>query len=80
MSEEPIQSALRTAACLAFRHIHEVGASEREQVLIALIEVLPEAEAALAEQVLFHAREERRLQMELGLMLDAARTKGAKNG
>lgn len=73
MCDVATRDALRTAACLAFRHIDEVGEGEREKVLIALIEVLPEAEAQVAEQVLFHAREERKLQMRLALILDAQR-------
>jgi hypothetical protein len=69
VSEVDLQAAQRTAATIAFRHIDEVSVSEREHVLIALIDALPEAEAAVAEQMLFHMREERRLQLELGLAL-----------
>lgn len=75
MCDEATKAALRTAACLAFRHIGEVSESEREAVLMALVEVLPEREGELAERMLFHLREERRLQLELGLLLEAARAR-----
>jgi hypothetical protein len=56
-------------ACLALRHIDEVNLAQREQVLIALVEVLPEREALLANDALQSLRESNRLQMELTGML-----------
>jgi hypothetical protein len=79
VSDHATRAALRTAACLAFKHIDEVGASEREGVLVALVEVLPDAEARLAEQMLFHFREERKFQLELALALESHRAPGAQN-
>ncbi len=70
MSSDDLAAAQRTAAVIAFRHVGEVTEREREHVLIALIDALPEAEAELAERMLFHLREERRLQLELALILD----------
>lgn len=74
MCDSSTSTALRTAARIAFRHIAEVGETEREQVLVALIEVLPEADAAIAEQMLFHFREQRRFQLKLALILDGKQT------
>lgn len=70
---ETTQAALRTVACLALRHIDDVNPAQREQVLIALVELLPEREAALANDALVALREARRLQMELtGMVLGVA--------
>jgi hypothetical protein len=70
---ETTQAALRTVACLALRHIDDVNPAQREQVLIALVEVLPEREAAVANDALQALRNARRLQMELNdLLLGAA--------
>lgn len=79
MTPEANNAAHRIAACIAFRHIAEVSEHEREQVLIALIDLLPEREAELAERMLFHFREQRRIQMELTLALDAGRAAQAAN-
>jgi vesicle coat complex subunit len=70
---ETTKAALRTAAVIALRHIDEVNVAQREQVLVALVEVLPEAEAAVANEALIALRECRRLQMQLtGLLLGVA--------
>ena len=70
---ETTKAALRTVACIALRHIEEIDAAQREQVLIALVEVLPEREATLANDALVALRESRRLQMELtGMLLGVA--------
>ena len=70
---ETTKAALRTVAEIALRHIDEVDASQREQVLIALVEVLPPREALLANDALVALRESRRLQMELtGMVLGVA--------
>lgn len=79
MSDESTNAAYRTAACIAFRHIDEVSEGEREHVLIALVDILPETEAKLAEQMLYHMREERRLQHELELIFEARRTGKSTN-
>jgi len=70
---ETTKAALRTVACIALRNIDEVNVAQREQVLIALVEVLPEAEASIANEALVALRESRRLQMQLaGLVLGVA--------
>lgn len=74
------QAALRFAACLAFRHIDEVDESRREEVLVALVEVLPEPEARIAEQALFHLRESRRAQLELHGIVDRLVTPPPRSG
>ncbi len=70
---ETTKAALRTVATIALRHIDDVNLAQREQVLIALVEVLPEREAAVANEALVALRESRRLQMELtGMVLGVA--------
>ena len=70
----PISHATQQAvACLAFRHIDEARTDEREHILIALIETLPEAEAKLAQDALFHLRAANKAQMQLALVLDFKR-------
>lgn len=69
MPDSAIIAAQRTVACIAFRHIDETNESQREQVLLALIESLPEGEAKLAQDALYHFREHRRLQMQLAEIL-----------
>ncbi len=71
---EATHSAIRTAACIAFRHLDEVSDSEREQVLIALVDVLPARESELAQTTLYHLREQRKAQLELAGILDAQRS------
>lgn len=71
MSDAPTTAALRVAACFAFRHIHEASEHAREQVLVALVEVLPAAEASRAQDALFALREAHRLQLELQGVLSA---------
>jgi len=61
--------ALRTVAGIAFRYIDELNVAEREHVLIALVEVLPEQEATSAEAALFALRVARRCQLELAGIL-----------
>jgi hypothetical protein len=73
-AQEKLSAARRTAAVIAFRHLDEVTESEREEVLIALVDALPAREAELAEQMLYHLREERRVQMQLEGIFEAQRT------
>lgn len=70
MSEIDIATARRTAACIAFRHINDVSEREREHVLVALMDVLPEREGKLAQDALFALRESRRLQLELHALVE----------
>lgn len=76
MSGEITPSIQRAVACIAFRHIDEACTDEREQILIALIEALPETEAKLAQDALFHLREANKAQMQLALVLDFKRRVG----
>ncbi len=69
--EDATLNAQRETALLAFKHIDEVSEHQREQVLLTLIDVLPEAEAEKAERALFYLRENRKAQFELALALDA---------
>lgn len=62
--------ALRAAACIAFRYCDQLPESEREQVLVALIEVLPDREAELAQTVLFHLQHQRKHQLELKAIIE----------
>ena len=66
------EAALRTAACVAFRHIDEINEHEREAVLVALVEVLPEPDAELAQSALFHFRKQRDFQLQLAGILGRA--------
>jgi hypothetical protein len=68
MPENP--QAVRTLARIAFSQIGSVSESEREQVLIALVELLPEGEAIHAEQALYHLREQRKAQLTLRAVLE----------
>jgi hypothetical protein len=63
------RTAARVAACFAFRQIEAATEAEREAVLVALVETLPEGEAKIAQDALFNLREARRLQMELRAVL-----------
>lgn len=74
-----IEAARRTAACLAFKHVDELDETKREEVLVALIDALPEAEAEKAERALFFMREQRRAQMELAIAVEALTATKAKN-
>lgn len=67
---ETTQSALRVVACIAFRHIAELPEYQREQVLVALVEVLPETEAVHAQEALYHLREQRKCQLTLKAILE----------
>lgn|GEM_PF-4852380 len=69
--EAGFRNAMCTAAVVAFRHIGDVDISERESVLVTLIELLPESEAELAEGVLYHLRESNKKQLKLLGILDA---------
>jgi len=71
--------ARRTAACLAFKHIDEVTDRQCEEVLVALIDSLPAADAARADRMLFHLREQRKAQLELAIVVDAHLTPGVAN-
>lgn len=80
MNEEATRAAHQRAAILAFHHIKEVSEHDREQVLIALIDSLPEPEAEKAERALFYLREDRKAQFELALAIDAMPARDGKNG
>lgn len=69
MSSSP---SLLTALRVAFRHVDDAGTSdaEHEQILMALAEHAPDAEAETASRALFHLREQRRLQMTLRSILE----------
>ena len=67
---ENVTAALRLAAIVAFRHIDELPEHQREQVLLALIEVLPTSESEIAQNALFHFREQRKHQLTLKAILE----------
>lgn len=64
MSEQA-QIALCVAVTVALRQLDSLCERDREQVLLAAVEVMPEAKARAAQDALFALREARRLQMEL---------------
>ena len=81
MSDSSTKRAVCAAACIAFRHIDEVSEGEREQVLMALVELLPDAEAEIADRTLFHFREQRKAQLELaGILGHRSRKKDPNHG
>lgn len=63
-------NGVRIMARLAFGQLDTVTEPEREQVLLALQELLPDGEAELAEQALYHLREQRRAQLTLRGLLE----------
>ena len=73
---EKLDEARATAARIAWRNRKELTALETELILIALVDSQPEAEAALANDALFHFRAGEKAQLELTLALEIASNRG----
>ncbi len=65
MSAEETKAALKTAVRIAFRIFEDLTETDREAVLVALIELADQREAEFAVTMLFHLREQRKTQLQL---------------
>lgn len=70
-----MRKAFLTAALIAYGHRSDLSDANLEQVLIALVELLPESEGAKANDALFHMRESHKAQLTLDSILEEGKSK-----
>ncbi|MBI2517613.1 MAG: sensor histidine kinase [Opitutae bacterium] len=62
---DEVQSTLGHAARIAYRFFDALSDTEREQVLLALVEVLPQPDAEVAQNALYHLQQQRKAGLAL---------------